>query len=261
MGDKSLLRLKEIQVTPKIKLNIPTVGDILDDEDEYYWMVNTIVRSPYSAMVELDDMGIDFTTITPFELFLMGARSFFSSDLTYVFGDTFEKLRQILIDPEISDEFKWENILIIGPRKENGEWCIYDAVDDIYIDKFVYEQIANNVRKVNIMKKDNRRPGNDAAKSYLIEKERRYKRRHAKDKNNPYLETLVVALVNKQEFPYNYESVMDLSIYNFQRSLAQIQHTVNFDKVMIGVYAGTVDTSKLTDKSILNFIDFKHKTS
>ena len=129
------------------------------------------------------------------------------------------------------------------------------------IDKFIYEQIADGIRKINIMKKDNRRPGNEAAKKYLIEKEKRYKRRHAKDKNDPYLETLVVALVNKQEFPYDYESVMDLSIYNFQRSLEQIQHTVNFDKVMIGVYAGTVDTSKMTDKSILNFINFKSKTS
>lgn len=261
MAGKSLLRLKEFQVTPKIKLNIPTVGDILDDEENYYYMVNTVVRSPYSAMVELDDIGIDFTTITPFELFLMSARSFFSDDLSYIFGDTFSGLYETLNDPDIPDHVKYEDILVIGSNEENGELGIYDSIDDIYIDKFIYEQIADGIRKINIMKKDNRRPGNEAAKNYLIQKERRYKRRHAKDKNDPYLETLVVALVNKQEFPYDYESVMDLSIYNFQRSLEQIQHTVSFDKVMIGVYAGTVDTSKMTDKSILNFINFKSKTS
>lgn len=260
MADKSLLRMKELQVTPKITLNIPSVGDILDDEGYYYWIVNSITQSPYSAMVELDDMGIDFTTITAFELFVLKARFILSSDLSYVFGDTFSKLYNVLSNPEISDEFKNENVLRIGKNQENGEMVIYDAIDDIIIDQLVYEQIADGIRKINLIEKDNRRPGNDAAKHYLIQKERRYKRRHAKDKVNPYLETLVVALVNKQEFPYNYETVMDLSIYNFKRSLKQIQHTVNFDKVMIGVYAGTVDTSKMADKSILNFIDFKTKT-
>ena len=47
---------------------------------------------------------------------------------------------------------------------------------------------------------------------------------------------------------------MDLSIYRFNQSLKQIQHKIAFDNTMTGVYAGTVDTSKLSNKDYLTWI-------
>ena len=67
-------------------------------------------------------------------------------------------------------------------------------------------------------------------------------------------EKLVIALVNNQSFKYDYDSVNQLSIYNFYQSFQQIQHEINFNNVMRGIYAGTIDTSKLTDKSVLSWI-------
>ena len=68
---------------------------------------------------------------------------------------------------------------------------------------------------------------------------------------------MVVALVNRPEFKYNYEQVMDMSIYKFNQSFKQIETSITFDKTMIGVYAGTVDTSKMADKSSLSWIPVK----
>ena len=65
---------------------------------------------------------------------------------------------------------------------------------------------------------------------------------------------MVVALVNRPEFKYNYEQVEDLSIYQFNKSFEQIKTSINFDNTMIGVYAGTVDVNKLKDKSSLSWI-------
>ena len=47
---------------------------------------------------------------------------------------------------------------------------------------------------------------------------------------------------------------MNLSIYNFNQSLKQIQHKITFDNTMIGVYAGTIDTSKMSNKDALSWI-------
>ena len=47
---------------------------------------------------------------------------------------------------------------------------------------------------------------------------------------------------------------MELSIYKFNQSFNQIQHKIAFDNTMVGVYAGTVDTSKMINKDILSWI-------
>ncbi len=47
---------------------------------------------------------------------------------------------------------------------------------------------------------------------------------------------------------------MNLSIYRFNQSFRQIQQKINFDNTMIGVYAGTVDTSKMSSKESLSWI-------
>lgn len=57
-------------------------------------------------------------------------------------------------------------------------------------------------------------------------------------KNKPFesqLETLIIALVNRPEFKYNYEQTLNLSIYQFYQSLKQIQTSISFDNTMIGV--------------------------
>ena len=249
----SLLVCNNIDITSQISIHIPTVGEILNDEQGYYNIVGQIIASPYSRMVELDDIGIDFTTISDFDLFIMYAAIIFSQDLSLIFGNTFKSLKEKILDEKISLEQK-EKFLRIIYKTDNNEKCLYDAVDDIIIDNNTYQLIADTIRKINDFSKETRKPGNESAKKYLLEKKRRYQKRHAKDKYKPVLESLVISLVNKQEFKYNYEQVIDLSIYKFNCSLKQIQHSVNFDKLMIGVYAGTVDTTKITDKKALTWI-------
>ena len=41
------------------------------------------------------------------------------------------------------------------------------------------------------------------------------------------------------------------------KKLEQIKTSINFENTMIGVYAGTVDTSKLKDKSCLSWLPIK----
>ena len=80
----------------------------------------------------------------------------------------------------------------------------------------------------------------------MLQKARKKMKRKKKQKQpDSQIEDLIVALVNTAEFPYDYESVKGISIYQFYASLKQIVHKVKFDKTMIGVYAGTVSFDKL----------------
>ena len=188
-------------------------------------------------MVQLDNIGIDFTTISDYQLFMMLFTVYAKSDLSIIFGDL-----------DTSD------FIVQG---EEGYEFLYSPKNKLEINEEVYYDIVNTIRKINLLEKVNYKPGNESARKYLLEKERKKQKRNAKKKQEPYLEKLVISLVNTSEFKYDYDSCMDLSIYKFNQSFRQIQHKIAFDNTMIGVYAGTVDTSKLSNKDILSWIPNK----
>lgn len=236
---KSLLKLSSVDIPgTKLSIRIPTVGEILEDESTYYHIVSSLTASPFQYMVQLDDMGIDFTKITDYDLFKMLFPAYTKSDLSILLGDL-----------DISDFSIY--------RGKNQEEYIYSSGNNIEINEKVYHDLVNIIRKINAFEKVNYKPGNESARKYLLEKERKKQKRNAKKPYEPYLEKLVIALVNTSEFPYNYDSCMNLSIYRFHQSFKQIQHKIAFDKTMIGVYAGTVDTSRLSNKDNLSWIPNK----
>ena len=63
---ESLLYSKEVAVNDKINIYVPSVGEVFDNEDEYYGLVTLVTATPFEMMVQLDDMGIDFTEISEF---------------------------------------------------------------------------------------------------------------------------------------------------------------------------------------------------
>lgn len=236
---KSLLNISSIDIPDtKLSVRIPTVGEILEDEFAYYSIVSSLTASPFQYMVQLDDMGIDFTTLSDYELFKILFLMYTKYDLSILFGDL-----------DISD---------FGVYKgKNNDTFIYSPGNNIEINEKVYNDLVDTIRKINLLEKVKYKPGNESAKKYLLEKERKKQKINAKKKQDPYLEKLVIALVNTSEFPYDYDSCMNLSIYRFNQSFKQIQHKIAFDKTMIGVYAGTVDTSKLSNKDALTWIPSK----
>ena len=236
---KCLLNATSVEIVPNLSLRIPTVGEILEDEDKYYGIVSSLTASPFQYMVQLDDMGIDYTQITDYQLFMMLFPMYAQSDLSLIFGDL-----------DTSDF----NVYI---NQDDDSQVIYSPSNNIVIDELVYNDLSDMMRKINLFEKVKSKPGNESARKYLLEKERKKQKRNAKKPRFPYLEKMVIALVNTSEFPYNYETCMDLSIYKFNQSLQQIQRKIAFDNTMVGVYAGTVDTSKMADKDALSWIPNK----
>ena len=235
---KSLLKLSSVEIPDtKLSIRIPTVGEILDDEFTYYNIISSLTATPYQYIVQLDDMGVDFTTITDYQLFVMLFSIYARSDLSMVFENL--------------------NISNFEIRQNGSLQYLYDPDNNLEINEKIYYDIVNIIRKINLLERVNYKPGNESARKYLLEKERKKQKRSAAKKQVPYLEKLVIALVNTSEFPYDYDSCMDLSIYKLHQSFKQIQHKIAFDNTMVGIYAGTVDTSKLSNKDILSWIPSK----
>lgn len=241
MENKLTIFSSNVEITPKLIIHVPTVGEVLDQEDLYFTLVSVMTSSPFQFMVQLDDIGIDYTSITSYEMFLIFFPSLIQNDLSILFKN---------IDASDFELFY---------NDENGTRVLYSPSQDIVIDELIYNQMASTLRKMNFLKLDRRKPGNENAKEYLLKKERKRlkrleRKRKKRDYNESEFEKLIVALVNHNNFKYDYNSVKNLSIYQFYQSFHQIQIKTNFDNVMRGVYAGTIDTSKLQDRSCLSWI-------
>ena len=238
MDSRSLLLQTQVDLAPGIAIRIPTVGEILQNERLYYQTTYSLTATPFQNMVQLDDLGIDFTTISEWQLFIQTFLAYAHSGdlLDYVFADLQTQGFGIYQDPQTA--------------------ALYLSNPDtgVQIHESTYLQIVELIRKINLYEHITARPANETARQYLIEKERKRLKRLAKKPPEPYLEQMVIALVNTAEFPYDYESCMQLSIYAFNQSFKQIQHKINYDNTMIGIYAGTLNARDMKDKSALSWI-------
>jgi len=231
----NLLKVRNYKVNDKISVHVPTVDEIFDFGDQkYYSIVQTLVATPFDLMVELDDIGIDYETISDYQLFILMMESIAvnEDDTSILFGDLNLKGFQEAVNPQ------------------NGEKVLWSKDNDIVIDQMIALEICNAIRKIHFWEAPIGRAGNAEAKRYLIERNRKKKKRLAKKPYKSFLESMIISLVNTEEFPYNYETVMELSVYKLNASWRQIQKKKHWEQTMNGVYFGTVDTTKINLEKI-----------
>jgi len=195
-------------------------------------MVYQITATPYDLMVQLDDLGVDFTKLTDYDLFIMSFEGFKGVDTSLVFGE----LDLSLFDMAISED----NSTIIFRNRQNG----------VVIDRSIHDQICKGLRKIHHFKRNNKKPANAEAKKFMIDRARvKLKRRKGRVEDSQ-LDEWIVALVNTEQFNYNYESVLDISIYQFMESVYQVSWIKEYDNRMGGIYAGTVSPKDLDPKDL-----------
>ena len=238
MSIQNTLYKKQIAINDHIHVVIPTVGDVIENEDNYYTLVSTITAYPVDMMVQLDDAGIDFSTIDAWELFILMFRGIQAQDTSLVFGNL-----------DLS-KFK------LAFNEQNGEAVLLDTENEITIDRLIHEQIANALRRIHHLKPDMRKPANEEAKKFMIERARAKLKRRRNRVEDSQLETLIIAMVNTEQYKYDFETTKSLTIYQFNESVRQIINKVDYEHRMQGVYAGTIDAKDLSQDD-LNWI--KHK--
>lgn len=232
MKTLNLLYQKEYAINDKIKVLIPTVGEIIDNEDEYYGVVSLLTAAPIDLMVQLDDSGIDFTELTDYDLFLITFALLRMQDLHLVFGD---------LDMTLFE---------FATNEQNGMTVLRDSVNDITIDRAIHGKIATTLRKIHHLERNNRKPGNDEAKKYMLRRAREKANRNRNRVEDSQLESLIIAMVNTEQYKYDYDTTRELTIYQFNESVRQIVKKVDYQNKMHGIYAGTIDPKGLSQKDL-----------
>lgn len=233
--EKSTLYETKHKINDFITIRVPTIKDIIENEDDYYGNIALIVATPYDMMVQLDDMKIDFTQINEWDLFLLLFNELRTRDLSLIFDGL--NLRDF----------------VTAENKQNGNIILVNPKTGVKIDRAIHDQICRYLRKTLCLQKNEKRPANEEARKFLIERTRTKLKRRRKQLVESQIEKYIVALVNTSEFPYTYESVLGLTINQFYASLHQIVKKIKYDKLMIGCYAGTVNMKEL-DQNELNWI-------
>lgn len=229
---------RTIAVNQYINITVPTVGQVLENEDYYYDLVSRLTAMPIDMMVPLNDIGVDFTTISEYQLFLLMFGGMREQDTSLVFGD-----------------LKLENFEL-AVNEQNGEVVMFDSQNDIKIDREIQSKIAAILRKIHHLEKNNQKPANKEAQDFMIERARRKMSRRRRMNTDSQLESLIVAMVNTEQFKYNYEDTLNLTIYQFNESVQQIIKKIDYDNRMYGVYAGTINAKDLNPND-LNWLTHK----
>ena len=235
MDELRLLRGGSFVINDKFEIFHPTIGQICDyGEEKYFNMVKYLCATASDGKVFLNDvLHIDFTTVPDFEMFKMTCGQFSNEDTRILFGDSVDFSNMYLVyDPTINER--------VLECSETG----------LRVDESIYILMVDYLRRLHMLERHVDNPGNEYTKKWMIDKARKMQRRNA---NKPYesaLAPLISAMVNCEQFKYKHDEVWDLPLYAFMDSVRRIQKIKNFDQTMSGIFAGTVDSKKISMESL-----------
>ena len=221
-------------VNDKIRLHQPVIGEIVDyGEGQYFSMVHQMTAIPSDVKSILWDMGIDWTQISDFDLFVMFVQNLTPDKTGIIFGDLdFSKLKPYR-------------------HPQNDGIVLADKDTGILIDELIYMRMMTFLRKLhNITPKPEKAKGK-RAKQAMIDEDRR-NREYNKDKPfKSYLLPLISAVKVKQGYTKDY--VRQMGLFEFFDDLSRLQVLYNSDHLMSAAYAGTIDMKRI-DKKELNWL-------
>jgi hypothetical protein len=232
--EQDLLYCTNYKLTEQITIHIPTIKEILSyGEENFFNLISLSLATSKDYMVELYDNGIDYETVSDFELFSQ-----------MLFFNLKQIDTSIIFNNLNLDDFK----LVLNP--DNNETVLFNEKENIIIDQHIYNLICDKLREILFLEKDNYKAGNYEAKMFMIERARKKKQRASKKPCKPVLRPLIISLVNCPEFKYNYEQTYDMSIFRIYASIKAIQKRINYNNIMRGIYAGTINSSDINMQEI-----------
>ena len=233
MIDKLLLISGDpICICDGLTLFQPTLQEVKEyGEEKFYNTFWTFCSSPWDMPSALDDIGINFMKISEWELFQSIALGLKQEQTKLIFGDLdFSKFR------------------LMQRTQEDGtqDVVLYDG--KLLRDEKVYKQFIVYVRAMIGFEHSGKKAGNETTRKILIQEDRKQRKRNAKKAYESVLFNGIISLVNTEEFKYNYRTVMELTLFQFTKSLVQIQGKKAACALMQGSMSGFCDTSKIPQR-------------
>ena len=220
----------DYQLNSKIKLHHPTLQEIAEyGEKEYFSLVRTICATPADQKVAIwDTLHIYWDKVDEYELFLSMFQLLKERDCKILFPELDLTSFQLVLNP-MSKEMALSN-------------------GDCLIDRSIHFLLTQYLRTVHALEKNVDVGYDDYTKDIMIEDDRDEAMMAKRKGYSSILWPLISALTNSPEFKYRYDDVWTLPIGVFMDALKRVQKQKNYEHLMHGVYAGTIDTSKISKK-------------
>jgi len=259
-----IYRGEDFIVSTHIAIHQPTLAEICEyGEQDYYSMIYQLTATPQSLKVQLWDMGIDYTTITPFELFygllykiydqkktsiILGNLDLSKFELEQNENDGSVFLSQIVETINHENACGKRKSFFIKKRKNLNNSKTYEK---IIIDEFTYNTIMDYIRKTHSISKDEKLPANETTKMILIEDDREELKKNKNKKYQSQLKNMISAMVNCEGFKYNHSQVWDMKINAFMDSVKRISKIKNANLLLQSGYSGFgVNLKEISNKQL-----------
>ena len=247
MDNLDLLLGKSL-VLGNLTVKHPKISDVIElGESFVFSAINIFTLKPSDLMVELYDSGIDYRNAKPYDIFIMlcGETLSRSEDGKITWNEGSQISKQIGWLTDIYD-------FVLSADKE--DLFLLSPSTGIKIDIGVYTQMRKYFMDMNNRtEKEQYNPGNDTTVKFLIDQERRRRKREAKRAHKSFLAPQISSLVWASG--RSFEEICDLYLYQFFDGLLRINKIKSYDNVCFGYYAGNIETSSFNKiKESLNWM-------
>jgi hypothetical protein len=184
-------------INDQIKLHQPVIGEVVDyGEAAYFSMIHTLTAIPSDCKAMLyDQMGLVWTEIEDFDLFILFSQTMTPDKTGIIFGDLdFSKLKPYR-------------------HPQNNEIILADKETGVIIDKLIYMRMMTFLRKLHNITPKPEKAKSKRAREAMIDEDRR-NREYNKDKPfRSYLLPLISAVKVKQGYTKSY--VRNMGLFEF----------------------------------------------
>lgn len=237
MSSENVLEVDELSlyfgdpyvINKYLTITLPKIGELVKyGEKQYFNMIQTITAIPSEMKSQLWDMGVDWTQITDFQLFMMLAPTLPKDKTSIIFGD---------IDFQAMRPFE---------NKQNGTVVLRDPNTETVIDELAYGKISAYLCSAHNLTKKVEKAANEFTKKFMIEEDRQKIQYNQKQEYKSFLRPLISAV--KCRMGYTLDYIKNMGIYEFMDDLSRLQVIVHSDALLQGSYSGMVDTKKIPKK-------------
>lgn len=227
-----LLRGKPFDIGVGITLYQPTMSEIAEfGENEYLNVVSAVTSEPFDVPYYLDQMGIDFEKIKPFELFCMMIMGIPKENTRLLFGDLdFSKF--------------------IPVQKEND--LVLMNKEGIVIDSLTRDRIADNVRRMHGLPKNILTScENKFTHDLMIMQQKktidRARRRKDLFGDNSQYASLISSLASEW---HSYDKIFNLKVGQFFDAIIRLGYKQNANNLYHGLYSGCMSFKNINKKDL-----------
>lgn len=237
-----IYRGDDFYVSDNIYVRQPTINEICDfGEEKYLRMVSRLVSVPQNSIYMLTQIGIDFTKISDFELFLLIYNVFDCSETSFIVPNlNFATANATMIN-KVTSKGTVLDKKEIALQFENGTM----------LKEKDYLKMMSYIRKINRFQRPwFKTVGNESTKKRMIQSAINEYEKQMCD-NKPF-QSIFLPMVSSLSLAGYRDSVWDMRLFEFYETVERLQIKENSNHLYNGIYSGSVDYKKV--KGNLNWM-------